>query len=58
MGSGACLTNEASFAEWILDDVVEALRHTDAGWVDLLQYRYLAFEKVDAELRRVSSPEN
>ena len=47
----ACLTSEATFVEWGLEDVVAALRrHTDAGWVSAFADRYLDFGKVDAEL--------
>lgn len=46
-----CLSNQATFAELLLEDVVAALRrHTDAEWVQMFHDRYLAFEKVDAEL--------
>lgn len=51
-----CLTDDGSFAEWILEDVVEALRkHTDAEWVDQFHDRYLAFERVDSELARIAA---
>lgn len=54
----ACLTLEDTFAEWILEDVVDALRrHTDAAWVELFFDRYLDFGKVEAELARVTSME-
>jgi len=50
-----CLTNEDTFGEWMLEDVVAALRrHTDAEWVEAFHDRYLAFEKVDAELAAAS----
>jgi len=51
----ACLSNENTFSEWLLEDVVTALRrHTDAEWVGLLHDRYLAFDKVDTELAAAS----
>ena len=47
-----CLTDESTFTEWILEDVVDALRrHTAAEWVGLFHDRYLAFGKVDDALR-------
>ena len=50
-----CLTNEDSFGKLALEDVVAALRrHTDAEWVELFFDRYLAFDKVDAELAAAS----
>jgi len=46
-----CLSNENTFSEWLLEDVVTALRrHTKAEWVELFHARYLAFDKVDTEL--------
>lgn len=51
----ACLSNENTFSEWLLEDVVTALRrHTDAEWVGLFHDRYLAFDKVDTELAAAS----
>lgn len=50
----ACLNNQETFSEWILEDVVELLRnHSDAEWLELFHDRYLAFEKVDTELARL-----
>ncbi len=51
----ACLSNENTFSEWLLEDVVTALRrHTKAEWVELFHDRYLAFDKVDTELAAAS----
>ncbi len=51
----ACLSNENSFSEWLLEDVMKALMdHTNAKWVRLFFDRYLAFDKVDTELAAAS----
>lgn len=54
----ACLTDEKTFSEWLLEDVVQVLRrHTDASWVEAFWDRYLDFGKVDRELARLASDE-
>lgn len=52
----SCLTEEETFAEWLLEDMILTLRvNTDAWWVELFHDRYLAFDKVDVELARLAA---
>lgn len=52
----SCLTDEDTFAEWLLEDMLLALRlNTDDWWVEQFNDRYLAFDKVDVELARLAA---
>lgn len=48
----ACLVDDATFAVWTMEGVVEDLREAGAtSWLDAFHDRYLAFERADTVLR-------
>jgi len=50
-GYRACLTDDSSFADWTLEDVIARVQaHSAQDWADRFRDRYLSFEKIDTRL--------
>jgi len=46
------LSNSDSFAAWTIEDVIVQIRDlSDATWIGAFSDRYLAFDKIDRQLR-------